>query len=209
MLRTSTAINLRSGIRCCSRYISTWIRFSGWTRLLYFPSLAHPTLIEHFFPQKKGNQAETKPFTNFSVFHDNLITRLKALSQIQLDFDKRVKEAEAKFTEKLGDMRRQLDTRWKQIDKFESSVKAYGEAKATWRRKFTAKEGELEALKVGPLLYVFYPWALTVVVIQIMKATNADLTSQISTAIHKRPKPYYLVPSMLRNDWWWCRISFC
>jgi len=36
-----------------------------------------------------GGQAETKPFTNFSVFHDNLITRLKALSQIQLDFDKR------------------------------------------------------------------------------------------------------------------------
>jgi hypothetical protein len=39
-------------------------------------------LIEPFFflsfSQKKGNQAETKPFTNFSVFYDNLITRLKA-----------------------------------------------------------------------------------------------------------------------------------
>ncbi|KAF9239075.1 hypothetical protein BU15DRAFT_88115 [Melanogaster broomeanus] len=95
----------------------------------------------------KGNQAETKPFTNFNVFHDNLITRLKALSQIQLDFDKRVKEAEARFTEKLTDMRKQLDTRWKQIDKFETSVKAYGDAKATWRRKYVAKDGELEALK--------------------------------------------------------------
>jgi len=101
------------------------------------------------FSQKKGNQAETKPFTTFSVFHENLITRLKALSQIHLDFDKRVKEAETKFSEKLADMRRQLDTRWKQVDKFESSVKAYGEAKATWRRKFTAKEGQLEALKVS------------------------------------------------------------
>jgi hypothetical protein len=99
--------------------------------------------------QKKGNQAETKPFTNFSVFHDNLITRLKALSQIQLDFEKRVKDAEGKFTDKLAEMRRQLDVRWKQIDKFESSVKAYGEAKATWRRKFTAKDGEIEGLKVG------------------------------------------------------------
>ena len=98
--------------------------------------------------QKKGGQAETKPFTNFSVFHDNLITRLKALSQIQLDFDKRVKEAETRFTEKLTDMRKQLDTRWKQIDKFETSVKAYGDAKATWRRKYVTKEGELEALKV-------------------------------------------------------------
>ncbi|KAL0947804.1 hypothetical protein HGRIS_013877 [Hohenbuehelia grisea] len=112
---------------------------------------------------KKGGQAETKPFTNFSVFHDNLITRLKALSQIQLDFDKRCKEAEARFSEKLVDMRKQLDTRWKQIDKFEASVKTYAETKATWRRKFSAKEGELEALKT----------------------TNTELTAQLSTS--KRP----------------------
>lgn len=45
--------------------------------------------------------------------------------------------------------------RWKQIDKFESSVKAYGEAKATWRRKFTAKEGEIEGLKVCIFMSVF------------------------------------------------------
>jgi len=124
----------------------------GWTRVGIVFFLSQCTLLSEpfFFPsfsQKKGNQAETKPFTNFSVFHDNLITRLKALSQIQLDFDKHVKET--KFSEKLADTRRQLDTRWKQIDKFESSVKAYGEAKAIWRRKFTGKEGKLEALKVS------------------------------------------------------------
>jgi hypothetical protein len=45
-------------------------------------------------------------------------------------------------------MRKQLDHRWKQIDKFESSVKTYAETKAGWRRKFSAKEGELEAIKV-------------------------------------------------------------
>jgi chromosome segregation ATPase len=98
--------------------------------------------------QKKSGQAETKPFTNFAVFHDNLITRLKALSQIQLDFDKRCKDIENQFLEKLSDMRKQLDNRWKQIDKFESSVKTYADAKATWRRKFSIKEGELEAIKV-------------------------------------------------------------
>lgn len=98
--------------------------------------------------QKKGGQAETKPFTNFGVFHDNLITRLKALSQIQLDFDKRCKDAEAKFTEKLNDMRKQLDNRWKQIDKFETSVKTYADTKTAWKRKFSAKEGELDAIKV-------------------------------------------------------------
>jgi hypothetical protein len=119
------------------------------------------------------------------MFHDNLITRFRALSQIQLDFGTRVKEAEAKFTEKLGDMRRQLDTRWKQIDKFESIVKAYGEAKAIWRRKFTAKEDELGALKVSAFLYVFHPWALTVIIVQTIQATNTELTSQIT--IVRRP----------------------
>jgi chromosome segregation ATPase len=102
--------------------------------------------------QKKGTQGETKPFTNFTVFHDNLISRLKALSQIQLDFDKRVKDVEHKFSEKMAEMRKQLDQRWRQIDKFEQSVKAAAEAKATWRKKLSSKEGEIEALKVCPLL---------------------------------------------------------
>ena len=98
--------------------------------------------------QKKGGQAETKPFTNFGVFHDNLITRLKQLSQIHVDFERRAKEAENRFADKLIEMRKQLDNRWKQIDKFEASVKTLAEAKATWRKKLSAKEGEIEALQV-------------------------------------------------------------
>ncbi|KAH9930889.1 uncharacterized protein B0H18DRAFT_1083652 [Fomitopsis serialis] len=96
---------------------------------------------------KKNGQAETKPFTNFSVFHDNLISRLKQLSEIQGLFDKRVKDAESKYAEKLSDMRKQLDFRWKQIDKFETSLKTVVEAKTTWRKKLSAREGEVEALK--------------------------------------------------------------
>jgi hypothetical protein len=45
-------------------------------------------------------------------------------------------------------MRKQLESRWKQIDKFEASVKTYAETKTTWRRKLNMKEGELEAIKV-------------------------------------------------------------
>ncbi|KAJ3856076.1 hypothetical protein EV368DRAFT_33225 [Lentinula lateritia] len=112
---------------------------------------------------KKSGQAETKPFTNFGVFHDNLITRLKALSQIQTDFDKRCKDIEGRFTEKMADMRKQLDNRWKQIDKFEAGVKAFAETKTTWRRKYNSKEGEVEALKT----------------------TNAELSAQLSST--KRP----------------------
>ena len=82
------------------------------------------------------------------MFHDNLITRLKALSHIQSEFEKRTKEAEQRYSDKLNDMRKQLDLRWKQIDKFEASVKTLAEAKALWRKKLSAKEGEIEALQV-------------------------------------------------------------
>ncbi len=98
--------------------------------------------------QKTSGHAETKPFTNFSVFHDNLISRLKQLSQIQLEFDKRCKAAESRYSERLNEMRRQLEARWRQIDKFEASVKVVAEAKASWRRKLAAKDGEIEGLKV-------------------------------------------------------------
>lgn len=49
--------------------------------------------------------------------------------------------------DKLNEIKKQLETRWKQIDKFEAGVKSYGETKATWRRKLSAKEGEVDALK--------------------------------------------------------------
>jgi hypothetical protein len=59
-------------------------------------------------------------------------------------------------------MRKQLDHRWKQIDKFESSVKTYAETKAGWRRKFSAKEGELEAIKVCVRFYVLVAISLLI-----------------------------------------------
>jgi hypothetical protein len=43
---------------------------------------------------------------------------------------------------KLGSpkVQKKLDTRWKQIDKFEMNVKPYGNAKTAWRRKYVAME---------------------------------------------------------------------
>ena len=118
------------------------------TRRQYVRRLVVPETRLTFILQKKSGQAETKPYTNFGIFHDNLITRLKSLSQIQLDFEKRVKEAEARYTEKLGEIRKSLDHRWRQLDKFENSVKQCADAKTTMRRKLSTKEGELEAAKV-------------------------------------------------------------
>jgi hypothetical protein len=73
---------------------------------------------------------------------------LTPLRQIQQDFEKRTKEAEGRYTEKLSEIRKSLDQRWRQLDKFETSVKQYADTKTTWRRKLSVKEGELEAAKV-------------------------------------------------------------
>src|SRR5258706_3184187 len=53
------------------------------------------------------------------------------------------------FIRFVREVRKQLDTRWKQIDRFEASVKNLAEIKHTWRRKYNAKEGELEAIRVS------------------------------------------------------------
>ncbi|KAG2108067.1 P-loop containing nucleoside triphosphate hydrolase protein [Suillus discolor] len=72
-----------------------------------YPSLYRPGYVLDVLPRTICSSS----VPGISVFHDNLITRLKALSQIQLDFEKRAKDAEGKFTEKFAEMRRQLDVR--------------------------------------------------------------------------------------------------
>lgn len=70
------------------------------------------------------------------------------MSQVQMDFDRRCKEVEGRYAEKLGEMRRQIDAKWKMLDKFEASLKTVAENKSLWRKRMAAKEGEVEALKV-------------------------------------------------------------
>ena len=65
-----------------------------------------------------------------------------------LDFDKKCKEVESRHAEKLAELKKQLDMRSRQIDKYEASLKGLTELKSGWKKKFAAKEGELEALKV-------------------------------------------------------------
>jgi hypothetical protein len=51
--------------------------------------------------QRKGGQGEPKPFTNFAVFSDGLLARLKDISQLGQKFEQRAKEIEARFTNQL------------------------------------------------------------------------------------------------------------
>ncbi|KAH8827898.1 hypothetical protein DL96DRAFT_1124588 [Flagelloscypha sp. PMI_526] len=115
----------------------------------------------------KTPKTETKPFTNFSVFHSNLLSRLKTLSSIQTHFESRLKDTEAVYADKVADIKKTLETRWKSIEKFESNVKALADMKSTWRRKFSMLNGELDALK----------------------ATNAELQNQLSSMTKKGMTP--------------------
>ena len=45
-------------------------------------------------------------------------------------------------------MKKQLDSRWRQIDRFETSVRTLADAKLQWKKKMAGKEGEIDALKV-------------------------------------------------------------
>ena len=65
----------------------------------------------------------------------------------------------------MADMRKQLDNRWKQIDKFETSLKSYADTKVAWKRKLSQKEGELEAIKV---CYFF----VAVILLYVKSLTN-------------------------------------
>jgi predicted nucleic acid-binding Zn-ribbon protein len=58
--------------------------------------------------------------------------------------------------EQYNGLKKRLENYSRQIDNFEKSVKAALENKHAWRRKYMAKEGELEAVKVCvpyPLLF--------------------------------------------------------
>ena len=90
---------------------------------------------------------ETRPYTNFSVFHDLLMSRLKTLNQLANTFEARSKEIETRYSDKLSEIRRQFESRWRKVEKIEASVKSFSDNRASWKQKFALKEGELDALK--------------------------------------------------------------
>lgn len=57
------------------------------------------------------------------------------------------------------ELKKQLDFRWRQLDRFETSVKNLVDVKHTWRRKYNGKEGELEAAKVCASFIYAWPFS--------------------------------------------------
>jgi len=90
--------------------------------------------------------------------------RLKALTSLHADFEKRLQASEAKLQERVTELKRTLDTRWRVLERVEGSVKNLADAKASWRRKVALLQGELDGAK----------------------ATIAELSGQVQSA-QRRP----------------------
>ena len=53
-------------------------------------------------PQRKASTSEPpKPFSNFPIFHDRLLERLKGINQLHMLFERRTKELEERFVDQL------------------------------------------------------------------------------------------------------------
>ncbi|CEH17933.1 Extracellular matrix glycoprotein Laminin subunits alpha and gamma [Ceraceosorus bombacis] len=97
-------------------------------------------------PRKSGAN-DSKPFTNFAIFHDNLTTRMHRLSDIQGSFAERVKTIEGKFTEQFSALKRQQDSKFRQLDRCEVSIKTASDKSNAWRARMVAKQSELDLAK--------------------------------------------------------------
>jgi hypothetical protein len=52
--------------------------------------------------QRKTTASEPpKPFSNFPIFHDRLLERLKGINQLHMSFERRTKELEERFVDQL------------------------------------------------------------------------------------------------------------
>jgi chromosome segregation ATPase len=108
---------------------------------------------------KRGAEADLKPFTDFAVFNDSLIARMRRVSDIQTQFEQRAKMIEDQFAEKLTAFKRLQDGRFRQIDRFEVAIKNAIDKQGQWRSRVVAKQTEVDAVK----------------------ATNAELQAQLAS----------------------------
>ncbi|TIB90893.1 hypothetical protein E3Q06_00136 [Wallemia mellicola] len=91
--------------------------------------------------------SSARPYNNFNQFHENLITKMRVISSLEMKFDKRAKEIETNWMTKFASLRKQVEGKWKQIDGLESSVKSASEVHKQWRMKSNEKSREVDELK--------------------------------------------------------------
>ncbi|GJJ73159.1 hypothetical protein EMPS_05517 [Entomortierella parvispora] len=88
-----------------------------------------------------------KPSANFIYFSNHLISRLKSLSKLFVLFEKKGKELEDKSTGQLIQLKKQLDLKLKQLDRFETIVRSAADRQKKWREQLVKKQAENEDLQ--------------------------------------------------------------
>ncbi|MBW0464402.1 hypothetical protein O181_004117 [Austropuccinia psidii MF-1] len=91
--------------------------------------------------------ADAKPFSNFSVFHESLMNKLRSLSTTHSGFETKIKEVENKLEKQYAALKRQHDSRMRQLDQLETTIKAAADTQRQWRARLATKQGELETAR--------------------------------------------------------------
>ena len=97
--------------------------------------------------EKNRKNSDARPYNNFNAFHENLISKMKSISNIQLKFDKKSKDIENVWVEKFANLKKQVDSRWKQLERLEVSIKSASDLHKQWRLRANEKTRELDELK--------------------------------------------------------------
>ncbi|KAF9950566.1 hypothetical protein BGZ70_001306 [Mortierella alpina] len=94
-----------------------------------------------------------KPSANFAYFSKHLISRLKSLSRLFILFEKKGKELEDKACGQFIILKKQLDLKLKQMDRFETIVRNAADRQRKWREQLVYKQRENEELQVKLQLF--------------------------------------------------------
>ncbi|GAA6019786.1 hypothetical protein JCM8202_001220 [Rhodotorula sphaerocarpa] len=97
--------------------------------------------------RKSTSSEQPAPFSNFPIFHERLLERLKGITQLHMSFERRTKELETRFVDQVQSLKRQQDSRHAQVDRFEASLKMALDSQKQWRLRVQQKSLELEQAK--------------------------------------------------------------
>lgn len=95
----------------------------------------------------RKRDADPKPATDFGAFHGLLVSRVHKLSEIHTHFERKAHRIESRFADHCANLKRQQDSRFKQLDRLETSLKNAADKQSAWRARLVSKQGELEAAK--------------------------------------------------------------
>jgi hypothetical protein len=93
---------------------------------------------------------EVRPQTNFGVFQDLLLLRIKRLLSLKRDVEKAVGETQRKWEAKYSSLQHNQDSRLRQLDRLESALKNAQDTQRAWKARLVMKSSEIDAHRVGP-----------------------------------------------------------